>query len=44
MTYDRVGNLLSITDPNQNRTSYTYDALDRQLTDTNQFGLSRVYT
>jgi RHS repeat-associated protein len=44
MTYDRVGNLLSITDPDQNRTSYTYDALDQQLTDTNQLGLSRVYT
>jgi YD repeat-containing protein len=44
MTYDRVGNLLSITDPDQNRTSYTYDALDRQLTDINQLGLSRVYT
>jgi YD repeat-containing protein len=40
---DRVGNLLSITDSDQNRTSYTYDALNRQLTDTNQLGLSRTY-
>jgi YD repeat-containing protein len=40
---DRVGNLLSLTDSDQNRTSYTYDALNRQLTDTNQLGLSRTY-
>jgi YD repeat-containing protein len=40
---DRVGNLLSITDPDWNRTSYTYDALDHQLTDTHQLGLSRTY-
>jgi YD repeat-containing protein len=42
---DRIGNLLSLTDSdhNHNRTSYTYDALNRQITDTNQLGLSRTY-
>jgi YD repeat-containing protein len=40
---DLIGNLLSLTDPDQNRTSCTYDALNRQLTDTNQLGLSRTY-
>jgi YD repeat-containing protein len=44
MPCDQVGNLLSITDLDQNRTSYTYDSLDRQLTDTNQLGLSRTYS
>jgi YD repeat-containing protein len=36
---DRIGNLLSLTDSDQNWTSYTYDALNRQLTDTNQLGV-----
>jgi YD repeat-containing protein len=40
---DRIGNLLSLTDSDQNRTSCTYDALNRQLTDINQLGLSRTY-
>jgi YD repeat-containing protein len=40
---DLVGNLLNLTDSDQNRTSYTYDALNRQLTDINQLGLSLTY-
>jgi len=29
-TYDAAGNLLTVTDPNQNVTSYQYDALNRK--------------
>jgi RHS repeat-associated protein len=35
--------MLSITDSVGNTTSYTYDALDRQITDTNQLGKTRSY-
>jgi YD repeat-containing protein len=43
MSYDQVGNLLSLTDPLNNRTSYTYDRLNRQLTDTNALGDTRSF-
>ena len=37
-TYDAVGNLLSVTDPEGNETSYQYDRLDRQVTVTDPLG------
>ena len=37
-TYDVVGNLLSVTDPEGNETSYQYDRLDRQVTVTDPLG------
>lgn len=31
MVYDKAGNLLSLTDPTNNTTTYTYDALNRLI-------------
>ncbi len=42
-TYDRVGNLLSITDPNGNTTSFTYDALDRLIREESAAGQVTTY-
>jgi RHS repeat-associated protein len=33
-TYDAVGNVLSITDPQQNSTNYAYDNLNREISET----------
>ncbi|UBF30172.1 hypothetical protein K9N68_39205 (plasmid) [Kovacikia minuta CCNUW1] len=41
--YDKVGNVLSITDPVGNKTEYTYDGLNRLITDKNQLGKTRTY-
>ena len=41
-TYDANGNVLTVTDMDDNTTTYTYDALNRKLTATN--GLSHVTT
>ena len=38
MVYDAAGNLLSLTDPANNTTTYSYDAINRQVSDTNQHG------
>jgi YD repeat-containing protein len=43
-TYDAVGHVTQIADPNNNTTRYTYDNLDRLLTDTNQLGKTRSYS
>jgi RHS repeat-associated protein len=42
MTYDAVGNLLSITDSVSNTTSYIYDDRNRVISETNQLGFSRT--
>ena len=39
-TYDAVGNLLTLTDPVNNRTTWTYDNLHRRKQETNQLGLN----
>ena len=41
--YDFVGNVLAITDSVGNTTSYTYDALNRQITDTNSLSKTRSF-
>lgn len=41
-TYDAASNLLSITDSEQNTTSYTYDDLNRPIKETN-YGGDRIY-
>lgn len=43
MTYDGVGNKISETDPNGNRTLFFYDANDRLTQTTNALGDSRIY-
>jgi RHS repeat-associated protein len=38
-----VGNVLSVTDPVSNQTSYTYDAQNRVTADTNELGYTRTF-
>ena len=42
-SYDAVGNLVSLSDALLNTTSYVYDGLDRQISETNQLGDARSY-
>ena len=42
--YDAVGNTLALTDAQDNATTYTYDGLNRKLTETNQLSQTRNYT
>ncbi|MBX3414201.1 MAG: RHS repeat protein [Pirellulales bacterium] len=42
-TYDAVGNLKTLTDPNQNVTEWFYDGLDRPIEERNELGASRFY-
>jgi RHS repeat-associated protein len=42
--YDKVGNMLSITDPVDNTTSYEYDRLNRLIEETNELDKSRTYS
>jgi YD repeat-containing protein len=42
MTYNDNGNLISLTDPEQNTTTFAYDGLDRQVFKTKTFDLSRT--
>ena len=37
-TYDPVGNVKTITAPNGNVTTYTYDALNRRISETDSDG------
>ncbi|UBF30104.1 hypothetical protein K9N68_38650 (plasmid) [Kovacikia minuta CCNUW1] len=41
--YDKVGNVLSITDPVENKTQYIYDGLNRLIADKNQLDKNRTY-
>lgn len=40
-TYDRVGNRRSVTDPDNNTTTFVYDNLNRLIEERNQLGKSR---
>jgi RHS repeat-associated protein len=42
-TYDAVSNLLTLTDPVGNVTSWTYDGLDRVTAETNDLGKTRTF-
>jgi RHS repeat-associated protein len=42
-TYDRTGNLLSLTDPVGNTTAWSYDELDRVVRETNELGHARTF-
>ena len=41
-TYDGVGNTKTVTDADGNRTSYLYDALNRQIQETNPMGFTNA--
>ena len=41
--YDKVGNIIKQIDGNGNITTYTYDAIGRQLTKTNALGQTTTY-
>ncbi len=43
-TVDGNGNILTETDPNQNETTFTYDAFDRMLTESGPMGSGQVLT
>jgi RHS repeat-associated protein len=43
MAYDAAGNLLSLTDPDGNTTAWTYDALNRVSSETNELGATRSF-
>ncbi len=42
--YDLASNLASITDPNNNTTTFSYDGWNRVITETNSLGKARGYT
>ena len=41
--YDKAGNVLEVTDPEQNTTSFTYDNRNRLTSETNELGDSRSF-
>jgi RHS repeat-associated protein len=43
MTYDNNGNRLTLTDPDGNKTTWTYDHLDRMKTEMNPRGKTRTF-
>ncbi len=43
MDYDVAGNVVSVTDPENNTTSFTYNGLSRQLTETKPLGQVLTY-
>ncbi|MHB1038490.1 MAG: RHS repeat-associated core domain-containing protein, partial [Pirellulales bacterium] len=42
-SYDGVGNRLTLIDPDDNQTTWTYDALNRVKTETNKLNLARQF-
>ena len=43
MAYDAVGNLLSLTDPEDNETTWVYDKLNRATSETNELSETRSF-